>query len=796
MRRQLAFTIALLCISKPSLVLSEEFVFVHAQIPEPTLPEVEVRPPQTTTPNIPAIESTPSQSNTVPSIEQSDTPESSSSPTDLFSDSNIDSPRGITSNSNQSPIRFGESFPSLTDQRFGGSVTDITGLNSLFRSETDLFAEPRMATVIDRETLDRRQSSTMFRALQNEVGVLLQQTGNGQLSPFIRGVTGQQILVLVDGIRMNTSILRPGPNQYTATIDPGMIERIEVIRGAESALWGSDAIGGVINVVTKSADPLRGTYSSPDFTQYYSTAEASSYTRTGFSGWYGSTGVTGGVSYLDVGQLDRGGSLGRQPGTDYQQYAADIKLQRMLGTDHLMTVAFQHFEQQNLGRSDRFLPFVLGPAPNGSVATQRPTFFDPQQRNLAYLRFDGLVDDEWMIADAYSFTLSGARTKEGNIEDRYSSNSPTALPTRRTIGEFDDWGWGTILGFTKDTGDYGKFSYGVDYYDENIDSVRTQINNPVSANPVTSTVDPQYPDDAQADRVGTYLAWNVPLTERLEMSSAVRYENINMSATPNFTGLGPLYFERNYQDWIANAGLSYALTEEFRIIGGYYEGFRAPTIDDLTANKTSLQNNQSVPLLGNLSIEPEQSQTYEVGFKVNTERWRMQVVEFWTDFDSFLARESIGGIDFLSNQEAYINGTEVNGEYLLASNVSLWGNFFYTYGEVLTTNTFISRIPPTQGYLGLRFNQPEYRSYFDIYTWMVARADRYDSTNLSDVRFIRGGTPGYATLNIRSGKTFGRRNQNDVSLSLENITDKYYRVLGSGVDGAGFNAVFGYQYKH
>ncbi|MDV6030733.1 MAG: hypothetical protein F9B45_11680 [Phycisphaera sp. RhM] len=99
-----------------------------------------------------------------------------------------------------------------------------------------------------------------------------------------------------------------------------------------------------------------------------------------------------------------------------------------------------------------------------------------------------------------------------------------------------------------------------------------------------------------------------------------------------------------------------------------------------------------------------------------------------------------------------------------------------------------------QGTLGLRLTEPCRRSYVDVYTWMVDRADRYSESNLSDVRFIAGGTPGYATLNVRLGRSFGTENQHQLSLSLENITDKYYRVLGSGVDGAGFNAVFGYQY--
>ncbi len=677
---------------------------------------------------------------------------------------------------------------------FGGIASNPTGLNSVFRSETDLFNTPQLGTIIDRDDLDRRQATTMFRALQQEVGVTLQQTGNGQLSPFIRGLTGQQILVLVDGIRMNTSILRPGPNQYAATIDPGTIERIEVIRGSESALWGSDAIGGVINVVTRSADPLRGNYLSPEFSQFYSTAEASSYTRTGFSGWYGATGIIGGISYLDTGNLDRGGDFGRQPGTDYQQYAADIKLQRMLSENHLLTVALQHFEQEDLKRSDRFLPFVLGPAPDGSVPTQRPTVFDPQQRDLIYGRLEGLLPDDVFFADAYSVTLSGQRTKEGSVVDRYASNNPGALPTRREIGEFDDIGWGTILSAVKDMDDYGKLSYGIDFYDESIDSERVRINNPTLPGATPTVDDPQYPDDSEADRVGAYLSWYVPLTERLDATTSVRYENINISGTPDFDTLGPMFFKRTYQDWIGSIGLSYLLTDEVRLVGGVYEGFRAPTIDDLTANKTSLQNNVSVPLVGNLAAEPEHSYTYEVGLKYNYDRFRFQAIEYWTDFESFLSRETIGGVDFLTNQTAYLNGTELNGEYLFSPNVALYGNFAYAYGQITSSDEPITRIPPLQGILGLRFTEPAARAYFDVFTWMVDRADRYNQTNLSDVRFIPGGTPGYATLNMRTGRVFGSKNQHQVSLSLENITDKYYRVLGSGVDGQGFNAIFGYQF--
>ena len=153
------------------------------------------------------------------------------------------------------------------------------------RSDTSLFEMSQLGSVIDRQTLDQKMASDMFRALQNETGVLLQQTGRGQLSPFIRGLTGQQIVVLIDGIRTNTSILRAGPNQYAATVDPGMIERIEVIRGANSVLWGSDAMGGVINIVTRGADSTRGDYGGGSIREIFGTADMSSCTRGMGEGW-------------------------------------------------------------------------------------------------------------------------------------------------------------------------------------------------------------------------------------------------------------------------------------------------------------------------------------------------------------------------------------------------------------------------------------------------------------------------------------------------------------------------------
>ena len=144
-----------------------------------------------------------------------------------------------------------------------------------------------------------------------------------------------------------------------------------------------------------------------------------------------------------------------------------------------------------------------------------------------------------------------------------------------------------------------------------------------------------------------------------------------------------------------------------------------------------------------------------------------------------------------------IQGVEFNGEYLLQDGWSLYGNFWYTYGKNLVTGSPLSRIPPAQGIFGLRWRAPESSSYFAVYAWMSDRQNRLDSVrDVTDERIPIGGTPGFATLNMRCGRSFGDVDQHRVSLSLENMTDQPYQVHGSGVLGTGFTGRFGYTFAH
>ncbi|MFM1871626.1 MAG: hypothetical protein RL398_1048, partial [Planctomycetota bacterium] len=290
------------------------------------------------------------------------------------------------------------------------------------RTEQDPFDAPRSVDVLTRQDLDRLSPRSLPQALREIPGVLVQETAPGQGSPFIRGFTGYSNLLLIDGIRLNNSTFRSGPNQYWSTIDPLSLERIEVLRGPNSTLYGSDAVGGTVQVITKSPTAYgeRGWDAGGSLYGRYASAENSVTGRLelevgqGYADG-GRTGFLVGGSARNLGDLEGGDATGIQRETGYGETAADFKVEHWFDESSRLVLLHQRMSQDAVPRTHST---IFGTSYAGSsVGTdlQRDNF---QDRYLTYLQYHRT--DMGGPIDAMHFSVSFH--EQSQTEDRITGS--------------------------------------------------------------------------------------------------------------------------------------------------------------------------------------------------------------------------------------------------------------------------------------------------------------------------------------------------------------------------------------
>jgi outer membrane cobalamin receptor len=194
-----------------------------------------------------------------------------------------------------------------------------------------------------------RSVRTTPEALQGMNGVFIQKTAHGGGSAFIRGLTGNQTLILTDGIRLNNSTFRYGPNQYLNTIDPYIIDRIEVAKGTGSVQYGTDALGGVIHVL--SNDPFFSVDKSSWRGKVLAKFMSGDMEKTGRAELgYASDKIafTGGFTYRNFGDLIGGDTTGKQSPSGYNERAFNAKAKFLLHDNVQFTLSHQNVAQQHV----------------------------------------------------------------------------------------------------------------------------------------------------------------------------------------------------------------------------------------------------------------------------------------------------------------------------------------------------------------------------------------------------------------------------------------------------------------
>lgn len=690
------------------------------------------------------------------------------------------------------PSRISDQIASFTYE--GSPFGDFGGIETGISSGAPLdpFNSPRSITTLDLPRIQERTAGTTPELFEGLPGVLIQRTNPAGGSLIIRGRNGNQNLIMIDGVPINDAGWRFANIQYLNTIDPGVIERIEVLRGPESVLYGSGALGGVVNIVTKSRKDYSQTFDAGlGVITNYSTAATSPYNRLQFQGNFQSLGVFGGGSLYNPGALYAG--EGRTYGESivgYDQGAGDIRLDWKLGDIWTVTFNYQYLRQNDVPRTDRFPTPLVDPA----RFVNRPTFTNPQEREFGYLRLSGF-DESATFLNGLTVTLDLQRRSETEFETTIAERNsqrvlvPRSAPRRRVANEEMVFGGIDIRGFTF-LSDRNTLSYGTTYYHDWADASRTQQ---TGNGPVTRIL-PTLPPDGEYGQFGVFLMDSHEVFDWLTLNAGVRYSSIHASGTARFGSTDEeepsIFFDRTFTDWSWETGAVVRLTNNLHWVSSIAKGFRAPNLEDLAADERSTAIG---PDSGNINLDIEYGINYETGLKFRGEWLSGGVTTFYTNNPSQIVRNFLpGGITSRANTEGYLLGTEVEGALRLTQTLSLFTTGAYATGDDITRNEPLRSIPPYMT-LGGRWAS-RYRNYglfFETWTEMMASYDRLSESDRRDIRIPIGGEAAWQTFNLRGGidtDSYGR-----LTCGLYNIFDQNYRIVGSGVDATGIDFRVGYE---
>ncbi len=665
------------------------------------------------------------------------------------------------------------------------------------RTELDSFEAPFTLNIVDLDGFRTQDlPRTTARALQDVPGIWVQKTSQAQGSPYIRGFTGFRTLMLVDGIRLNNSVFRNGPNQYWNLIDPYTVDRLEVVKGPSSVLYGSDAVGGTVNAVLRRPEGYtEGFNRQGRLRSRVSTAERSLVGRGELHATWGpDLGLLLGATGKDFGDVDGGGSVGPQNKTGYDVYSGDLRLDYFPDQDTAWTFAHYLLDEDDAWRPHKTVHGIGWEGTTVGNELERILF---ERRSLTYLRYakqnGGGVVDSLVLTSSFQ-TLEERRERAKN--DMSSDRQGVDVETCGLGVQFES------------PGSLGRWTYGLEWYHDRVDSFATKFNPDGSLK--KREIQGPVGDDARYDLLGLYLQNSVPVSDRLELILGGRYNYARADADevkdPD-TG-NEISVTEDWGTVVGSARASWFVDgpRHWNVFGGVSQGFRAPNLSDLTRLDTARSNEIETPSPG---LDPEYFLSYEAGVKARFDRFSTQVAYHYTDIEDMIVRtptgDVIGGDNEVTKKNAgdgYVHGMEVEASYRFRPEWTVFGSVSWMYGEVETFPTSapvtksepIDRLMPPVGQVGVRWDHRNDPMWVEAVLTTAGDADHLSTRDRADTQRIPpGGTPGYTTVDLRGGWRI--RENLDVWAGLENLTNEDYRIHGSGVNEPGFNVKLGLNWR-
>ena len=617
-------------------------------------------------------------------------------------------------------------------------------------------ANPFIVSSIAAKQIQQNGARTTPEALMGVSGVFLQKTNHGGGSAFIRGLTGNQTLLVIDGIRINNATYRYGPNQYLNTIDMFTLKKIDILKGIGAIEYGSDAMGGVIQMETKqnTFENLGKLYVSN--TSKFVTHQMESTNRTELQFAQKKWDFIGGISFKNYGDIWGGESVGKQAPTGYSERNYDLKTKIKIDNKQELTISSQNTTQKNIPIYHKIL-----------LENFRVNQMDDQIHNLHYVKYkykgNTKLVNELIVNTSIQRSIENRSIQKNNAVIIRNEND-----TIHTTGI-------TAEIISKPTS-FWTINTGFDYYKDRVNSIASELNTSTSNQILKRGL---YPNKSMYNN-GSLFSIHYITVGKFKMITGIRYNFLNIKITD--TDLGNIALKPSAL--VTNFGINYQVNKNNSVFGSFTNGYRAPNIDDL-GTLGVVDFRYEIP---SYDLKPEKSLNIEIGYKYNSPKSNFTVSAFNMQLKDIIARvivdgKVINGYNVYNKkniESSYIKGAEFSYSQVLHSGFVLQTNATYTYGQNVSKNEPMRRIPPFFGQTSISWNHKN-MSLACRYQF-AGNQTRLAKGDMDDNRIGKAGTPGWNTINVDASLQLKHI---DININLINVLNEKYKTHGSGVFGMG-----------
>lgn len=523
---------------------------------------------------------------------------------------------------------------------------------------------PSHRTILPSSVLSELGTSNVAEAVEKVPGVALVGKGGYSMVPSIRGLAEHRILLLLDGIRI-TSERRLGAS--ASFINLNNIDHIEVNRGPYSVFYGSGAIGGIINVVTKSPEvnaPLKGS-----FQLSYNTVKDEKTGSANISGSLGQFGFMLGVNGKKAD--DYTAPSGKVDQSEYSDYDILLKMNRT-GKDSQLYMTVFHYQGIDIGKPSPF-------------SRLKPRWYPDEKNTLFTLGYE--VKNKFYL-DKLSGSIfvmrSFLETQKDNLRESLSVQ-------KRNLAKVEGTNYGFKIRGNKEVAENHILNFGIDFFGRGgLKDISTEWTFD-ELGEITSISDEFSLQDAQRQNFGVYVDNKISLFPSVTFNAGARFDLIKTSNLDTLENR----MSRKDQYLTAYFGSEIQVNSRLSLLVNVGRSFRFPSISELFYSGMTGRGT----VFGNLDLEPEKSINFDIGLRYFHDEFFASIYGFSNSISDMIQKYS-GLVEeeyyYRNLSRVRISGLEGEFYFSFFKDVELFVNFHHIKGREKDSDTYLNYIPPSR----------------------------------------------------------------------------------------------------